>query len=124
MRKTLKMRNKELVIECNAASPIIHKRIWGENLMINLQKMDASNPMESIEFIQRAVYTFYVTAMCGVKEALNANKDDFVDFLSDFEMMEFADPDILDQIIEAWGINIHSESEPKNQEGPQQENQP
>ena len=121
---TIKLKNKEITIECNAASPVIHKRLWNENLMQKLQHLNPEDIMESLDFIERAVYTFHLTAEKGVLEALKTKieEEEYIMFLSGFEMMEFANIDVLSQIMEAWGINIKSDSIPKNLQSPQQEN--
>lgn len=122
MLRTIKTKYREIDIECNAASPIIYKRIWGGNLMTEIQTLSVDEPMEALETIQKAIYVFHLTAEKGTKEALNANDEGYIDFILQFEMLELADPDVISQVFEAWGYNIKSESEPKNQQSPQSDN--
>ena len=122
MFKTIKTANREIEIECNAASPIIYKRIWGGNLMNELQNLTVDNSMEALDVIQQALYVFHLQAELGTRDALNANDEGYIDFISQFELLELADPEVMGQIFDTWGINIKSESEPKNLQSPQSEN--
>lgn len=122
MRKTVRFESgKELTLECNAASPVIHKRLWGDNLMTGFQNISQDQTDDLLEFMEKVIYTFAKTAELGTKGALNIEnkEEDFIDFLSHFEILEFATGDVLNSIMEMWGINIKSESEPKNQASPQ-----
>jgi hypothetical protein len=67
--------------------------------------------------MEKVVYTFAKTAELGTKEVLNIEnkEEDFIDFLSQFEILELATGDILNVIMEMWGVNTKTESEPKNQ---------
>lgn len=127
MRKTATLESgKQLALECNAATPIVHKRLWGENLMTGFQTIDKNDTDGLVEFMQRVVFTFAKTAELGTREVLKLEnkEDDLIDFLTQFEFLELANGKILDTVMEMWGINIETESEPKNQASPQQESQP
>ena len=127
MRKTTKLASgKELALECNAASPVIFKRLWGENLMTGFQNISKNETDELLEFMEKVVYTFAKTAELGTREVLKIeNKpDDFIEFLTQFEILELATGNILNDILEMWGVNTKTESELKNQPSPQQDNQP
>lgn len=122
MKRTVKLESgKELTLECNAASPVIHKRLWGDNLMTGFQNISNDKTDDLLEFMEKVVYTFAKTAELGTKEVLNIEnkEEDFIDFLSQFEILELAKEDILNVIMEMWGVNIKSESEPKNLQSPQ-----
>lgn len=124
MIRTAKLSSgKELQLECNAASPVIHKRLWGENLMTGFQSISTDKTDDLLEFMEKVVYTFAKTAELGTKEVLNIEnkEDDFIDFLSQFEILELATGGILNTIIEMWGVNTKTEAEPKNQLSPHQE---
>lgn len=127
MRRTVRLNNgNELQLECNAASPIIFKRHWNEDLMNGFQNMESKDSSETISFMGKAVYTFSKTAELGVKVALNTEVDingiEFIEFLSQFDFLEIASGEVLNTVMEMWGINIRSEAELKNLQSPQQEN--
>ena len=127
MRRTVRLNNgNELQLECNAASPIIFKRHWNEDLMNGFQNLESKDPSETITFMEKAVYTFSKTAEFGVKAALNIEVDingiEFIEFLSQFDFLEIASGEVLNTVMEMWGINIRSEAELKNLQSPQQEN--
>lgn len=107
---------KKLALECNAASPVIHKRLWGDNLMTGFQNISTEKTDDLLEFMEKVVYTFAKTAELGTKEVLNIEnkEEDFIDFLSQFEILELATGNILNVIMEMWGVNTKTESEPKN----------
>ena len=59
MKRTVILKSgKEITLECNAASPIIHKRLWGDNLMTGFQNIKTTETDELLEFMERVVYTF------------------------------------------------------------------
>lgn len=117
---------KEITLECNAASPIIHKRLWGDNLMTGFQNIKTTETDELLEFMERVVYTFAKTAELGTREVLKIEnkEDDFIDFLTQFEILELAGGNILNTVLEMWGANTETSSEQKNQVSPQQDHQP
>lgn len=113
-----------LELECSAATPIIYKRLWHENIITGFQEIAKDNTDELLEFMEKVVYTFAKNAELGTAGILRfENKvEDFVDFLAQFEILELASGNILDVILEMWGMNTETTSEPKNQQSPQQEN--
>lgn len=113
-------------LECNAASPLIHKRLWNENLMSEFQKISSENTDDLLTFMERVIFTFAKTAELGTQRVLkyDNNEDEYIMFLSQFEIFELASDDILNLIVEMWGQNTKTDSVPKNQVSPQQENQP
>lgn len=124
MKKTVILESgKEITLECNAASPIIHKRLWGDNLMTGFQNIKTNETDELYEFMEHVVYTFAKTAELGTREVLKIEnkEEDFIDFLSQFEVLELAAGDMLNAILEMWRANTETSSEPKNQASPQQD---
>lgn len=118
MKRTATLSNgKALELECNAASPVIHKRLWGDNLMTGFQSISTEKTDDLLEFMEKVVYTFAKTAELGTKEVLKIEnkEEDFIDFLAQFEILELATGDILNVIMDMWGVNTKTESEPKNQ---------
>lgn len=124
MRRIVKLKSgREITLECNAASPVIHKRLWGENLMTGFQNINTEETDELLNFMEHVVFTFAKTAEYGVQEVLKIeNKEtDFIYFLSQFDILELATGEVLDTILEMWGVNTETSSEPKNQTSPQQD---
>lgn len=117
---------KELVLECSAATPIIYKRLWGDNLITGFQSIANNETDELLEFMEKVVYTFAKNAELGTRGVLNIENrsEDFIEFLAQFEILELATGNILNTIMEMWGMNTETGSEPKNQVSPQQESQP
>lgn len=118
MRKTVTLNNgKTLELECSAASPIIFKRLWGENLMTGFQEITTKDTDTLLEFMEKVVYTFAKTAEVGTKEALKIEnkEEDFIDFLTEFDFLELATGKMLTTVTEMWGVNTKTESTPKNQ---------
>ena len=127
MKRTVILKSgKEITLECNAASPIIHKRLWNDNLMTGFQNIKTTETDELLEFMERVFYTFAKTAELGAREALKIEnkEEDFIDFLTQFEILELAGENILNTILEMWGANTETSSEQKNQVSPQQDRQP
>lgn len=124
MKKLFDLNGKELALECNAASPIVYKRIFGGNLMQSFQDIIKSTADDQINLMEQVVFTFNVTAKKGVKEALNASVDDYIEFLAGFDIVELANNKLLETIVEMWNMNIDTSSILKNQQSPLQGNQP
>lgn len=103
-------------LECNAASPLIHKRLWNENLMSEFQKISSENTDDLLTFMERVIFTFAKTAELGTQRVLkyDNNEDEYIVFLSQFEIFELASDDILNLIVEMWGQNTKTDSVPKN----------
>lgn len=122
MKRTVILESgKEIKLECNAASPVIHKRLWGDNLLTGFQNISQDMTEDMLSFMEKVIYTFAKTAELGVKGALNIEnkEEDFIEFLSNFEILELATGEVLNTVMEMWGANIKSESEPKNLASPQ-----
>lgn len=122
MKRTVILESgKEIKLECNAASPVIHKRLWGDNLLTGFQNISQDMTEDMLSFMEKVIYTFAKTAELGVKGALNIEnkEEDFIEFLSNFEILELATGEVLNTVMEIWGINIKSESEQKNLASPQ-----
>lgn len=122
MKRTVILESgKEIKLECNAASPVIHKRLWGDNLLTGFQNISQDMTDNMLDFMEKVIYTFAKTAELGVKGALNIEnkEEDFIEFLSNFEILELATGEVLNTVMEMWGVNIKSESEPKNLASPQ-----
>ena len=122
MKRTVILESgKEIKLECNAASPVIHKRLWGDNLLTGFQNISQDMTDGMLSFMEKVIYTFAKTAELGVKGALNIEnkEEDFIEFLSNYEILELATGEVLNAVMEMWGVNIKSESEPKNLASPQ-----
>lgn len=122
MKRTVILESgKEIKFECNAASPVIHKRLWGDNLLTGFQNISQDMTDNMLDFMEKVIYTFAKTAELGVKGALNIEnkEEDFIEFLSNYEILELATGEVLNTVMEMWGVNIKSESEPKNLASPQ-----
>lgn len=122
MKRTVILESgKEIKLECNAASPVIHKRLWGDNLLTGFQNISQDMTEDMLSFMEKVIYTFAKTAELGVKGALNIEnkEEDFIEFLSNYEILELATGEVLNTVMEMWGVNIKSESEPKNLASPQ-----
>lgn len=122
MKRTVILESgKEIKLECNAASPVIHKRLWGDNLLTGFQNISQDMTEDMLSFMEKVIYTFAKTAELGVKGVLNIEnkEEDFIEFLSNYEILELATGEVLNTVMEMWGVNIKSESEPKNLASPQ-----
>lgn len=121
MKRTIKLNNgEEIKLECNAASPIIFKRHWNEDLMNGFQTLTSGRTDNDklITFMEKVLYTFNKNAELGTKGALDhevtADSIEFIEFLSKFDFLEIVTGEVLDTVTEMWGVNIKTEAEPKN----------
>lgn len=118
MKKTVTLKSGEpLELECNAASRVIFKRHWDENLLTGFQTINQQDTDALLGFMEKVVYTFAKNAELGTVEALKTRPtdDDFAIFLSRFEILELASENIINTVTDMWGANMKTESQPKNQ---------
>ena len=84
MRDTLKIGEREITMAANAASPFIYQKIFQE---------DFERDAESVMAWRKMAYVMYKQAEIGETELLKGkgSEADFVEWLTGFDPLEFAD---------------------------------
>lgn len=114
MRKFIELSgDRSVVLECNAATPFIAKKLFGIDLLGFFQNVGNYEIGEQTEVMQKLAFTLAMQAEKPWKEVVNLTYDDFIDWLSGFEYIEMVDS-ILIHAVELWNGNGNTSSEPKN----------
>ena len=104
MNKVIPIGDKEVVLECNAYTPIKYRMMFNQDLLTSLSKISEKNL--DIEVISNLTYCM----------ALQGGFDgDIEAFLSQFELTDFYAA--LPNVMELWGANNAQSSKPKKPQG-------
>lgn len=110
MYTTITIGEKEQGMLANAASPILYKILFKEDLLQKIQKLDAAAP--DMELIQRMAFLFSMQAEKKKTEELRRlSEDDFISWLEQFEPLELIEHG--NDIISLYVSNTKSTSIPK-----------
>lgn len=110
MKKTIKIDGKDVVLEANALTPIIYRRMTGRDLFVDisgLQTATSSNTALDTETLE----TFLLITHTMAKQADASIPDSSDEWLAGFEM--FSIYNVLPQIIDLWYANEKGTSKPK-----------
>ena len=116
MRDSIKVgsRNpKEIELECNAATPLIYKRIFGKNLFDEFTKMNDLAIDDKLEVINSLVFVSNKMATLPFKEVLSLKMDDYIEFLTSFDMDDLMDVNLITKITQMWSDNVNVDTEPR-----------
>jgi len=105
MRDTVTIGDREITMAANAASPFIFGKIFHE---------DFENRADSVEAWRKMAFVMVKQAEIGEQELLDckATEKDFVEWLMQFEPLEFAD--IITAAAELYSKQEKPKSRPKN----------
>ena len=116
MRTMVTIGTHQFPAECNAATPIICKRVFGMNVLSEFQKMNTDEEIDTkLETLGKIIFVFVKTAELGVMECMNLQVNDYVEFLSQFDYLDIADEQLINDITSIWIKNNKSDSLQKNQ---------
>lgn len=112
MKKTIETGGQALELTANAATPFRYKMTFGEDLIEMFSK-----GKENLNISDTIAKLAYIMARQNEGKASEASKEDFIDWLENFD-----DPTIFItnsiEIIEFYTQNMKTASIPKNPKGP------
>ncbi|MBQ1575245.1 MAG: hypothetical protein IIZ78_29280 [Clostridiales bacterium] len=114
MRDSIKIgkRNpKEIELECNAATPLIYKRIFGKNLFDEFTKLNDLAIDDKLEVIDSLVFVANKMATLPFREVLNLKMDDYIEFLTGYDMDDLMDVNLITKITQMWSDNVNVDTE-------------
>lgn len=118
MRKTLTIGEKEIVLASNAATAILYKQTFHEDLLKTVTNLSTASGdvLDAVEKIQRLAFIMSKQAEGKPFSALSKEltEDSFIEWLCGFEESDFQEPKTLLEIIGIWNKNFQSSSESKN----------
>ena len=118
MRNTVKIGEKTLDMLGNAATAILYKQTFHEDLLKAVTALSGAKEDElivAIEKLQRLAFIMNKQATEEFRNIVNKlTEGDFVEWLSDFEEADFQDPECFTAILFTWNKNLAGSSETKN----------
>ena len=118
MKRELQLRSGTLVLECNAATPLVGKRIFNFDFLQFFGKIGDLESGDQIDKFERIAFTMAMQAEKPLKEAMDATEDEFIIWLSQFDFDEMTNT-ILKAAVELWSGNQNATSKAKNPSAPQ-----
>lgn len=118
MRKTLNFNGKSVNLECNAATPLVGKRIFNIDFLQFFQKSNDIEDAERIDKFERVAFTMAMQAEEGTKGAMAKTEDDFIDWLAEFDFQEIMQ-NVLKEAASLWTDTQSPASVPKKESGQQ-----
>ena len=104
---------KEIALECNAATPLIYKRVFGKNLFDEFTKMESLPIDEKLELIDSIVFVANKMATQPFRDVLNLKADDYLEFLTQYEIDDLMDVSLIQTVTRMWSENIEVDAEPR-----------
>ena len=104
MKKTINIGEKEVVLTCNAYTPISFKALTGHDLISALSNLNSENP--DTEIMSELI--FVMAKQAGYEGTLEA-------FLSQFDLMDFYSA--LPEALSFWVEQSRGSSKPKKELG-------
>lgn len=120
MKKIIKIGEKECTLEAVASLSIIMKRTFKTNIFSEFQNYDPEKPGaidDKLELIMELAYVMNKQAETKtIKEMLNLNEENYIEWLSDFEPLDFVNAGA--DILNVYLCSRETETEAKNPGAP------
>ena len=117
MRGTISVGTKSLELLSNAATALLYKRVFHEDLLKALTSFstDSSDILAAVEVMERLAFIMNKQAEDQVGVVNGSIKEsDFLIWLTLFEESDFQDPEVLMGILGVWNKNLKTVSDVKN----------
>lgn len=117
MRKTITIGQHEVELLGNAATAILYKQAFHDDLLKSITELsqDNSGALAMIEKVEKMAFVMNAQATKSMKElAGNLTDAAFIDWLAQFDEDDFQDAVTLTNILSVWNKNIKGTSVAKN----------
>lgn len=117
MRKTIQIGERQIEMLGNAATALIYKQTFHEDLLKAVASLSGASSDEmilAIEKVQRLSFVMNKQATESFSVIKGLKEEDFVLWLSMFEEDDFQNPSVFSEILGVWNKNLSGSSEPKN----------
>ena len=121
MRKEVTIGSQTLSLASNGATPIRYKLVFGSDLMVEMNQINKGtrDEGETLDMISRLAFIMYMQATADKSIWPSINKESYMEFLEDFEAMDFANAS--GEIMNIYLGQSAGTSTPKKEEGLQTE---
>lgn len=103
IKSTLKVGDKEVELACSASTPLKYKRMYGKDL---LQEMSNMSETQDVTELSKLAYVM-------AKQANPNIEDNIDDWLDNFNLLDFYNANVIENILDLWGKNVKQLSKPK-----------
>lgn len=118
MRKALNVNGEEIQLECNAATPLVVKRIFGVDILTFIEQSGQYVSGDQIEILEKLTYVMTLQAKMPLRDVLKETAEPFLEWLAGFDLIEMTDM-VLPEAMQLWTASQKTSSDPKNAAGPQ-----
>ena len=119
MRSVIRIGQREVAVESNAATAIRYKQIFKRELLKDLAKLEDVEDVDKLDAIEYTSKLAYVMNMQNRKEIKEASEEGYIAWMEEFEEADFQDPAAITSILNVWNRNITTTSELKKDQSPQ-----
>lgn len=113
MRSVIRIGQREVAVESNAATAIRYKQIFKRELLKDLAKLENVEDVDKLDAIEYTSKLAYVMNMQNRKEIKEASEEGYIAWMEEFEEADFQDPAAITSILNVWNRNITTTSELK-----------
>lgn len=127
MRHKIELPDKAIYLECNAATPIIAKRMFDTDYMEFFSNIDSANLGNQTDKLMQFVYVMAAQALVqdkckGMSEQLTAlsklTENDYIEWLSGIDFNDMVEK-VIPEALNFWTTSNKTNSKPKNAGGQQ-----
>lgn len=112
MLKEIAIGEKKVNVMSNAATPVYYKRIFHQDLLVIMNKMQSKKGELPDEISELLPSLAYVMHMQAEKQTEKATEDDYITWLEGFEVFDFITA--APEIFSVYNSNRKQDSKPKN----------
>ena len=106
MRSVIRIGQREVAVESNAATAIRYKQIFKRELLKDLAKLENVEDVDKLDAIEYTSKLAYVMNMQNRKEIKEASEEGYIAWMEEFEEADFQDPAAITSILNVWNRNI------------------
>ena len=106
MRSVIRIGQREVAVESNAATAIRYKQIFKRELLKDLAKLENVEDVDKLDAIEYTSKLAYVMNMQNRKEIKEASEEGYIAWMEEFEEADFQNPAAITSILNVWNRNI------------------
>ena len=119
MKRIVTIGEKQVALESNAATGLRYKQVFRADLLKDLGKLDTKEDIDQLDAINYIAQLTYIMNMQSQGKAKEANEDNYIEWIEQFEEQDFQNEDTMMEILGVWNRNLATTSEQKNGQSPQ-----
>ena len=117
MRKEVKVGDRIVALECNAATPFVVKRLFDFDVFRFFEGTKEMDGWDRVPQLEQLAYAMAMQAEKPLSEAMNC-ADGFYEWLAGFAFIDILE-ELLEPAVDLWTKGNTPSSKSKNPQGPQ-----